>query len=1838
MRDEASSSPLHPEHFDGEQPGDIEGGRANNSTASHMPITKALGFRRDSEQRGWHAIEKAREDFRPSHRVDKRTREDTWIKKSGASRAKYTAGLLSIVLFWPVWMKLITLRYEEPNVAYNIHNSSVGIYLSAPALKADATPSECSVCDASGNIAYDVTVNVTHYEHPKGVTSVSYIQLFASFDTKKPENWYAVSTSKILAGLTKGFNTIDVCGGDDDFYDDDDNDDNSVALNSTSVDDDAPTNKPTPAPAPTYSVESKSCCMGSAGAMYLVACIVESYPDNYDLFDKVTIKSKTLFNDICVAVDGVCGKSCGFASNNPQYCEYDEKGRGTIPAELLIATDDDDEDTSEDDDFENDRYAVVYTDQFRTHDSVYQRLVDSFHVLFISFMTITVISMWISFLPGVGIDPTPPPPTIQNLEEYMNIPREKVTRDSAVLEDRAAEASEEAKRSGGDGNNGGDAAKGDDADGVAADHPLVNVAFSISASEPRMMVLRNLVGKLMAWCKEHKIFLKEKPWNRRKVDDLHPQKIPLDDVIFMDVFQDEGNRVGCYALWDAFSDLVNGTDLKFVEVLADEMRDMAAADKILKSNKMPKEKYIATEWSAEKTGDYIAGKLKGQGIDDKMIEALRDAKFDGKFIMSFEVLTSAENKWASLDKVVDSIVSPETLSDLQKLRMHEVVNGICEDINNYNEAAKESLLEDEILSEAIEGTALKCGCKKEHIEQFKMAWKCYDLLTLLGDQRYWDKNAFEKADMIQVDKMRASRSNPKDGDKSSLLENDMDDFKSIIRDEVQQSMVRKLFEEEKSKNHELVDNESAREQWMDAFLDDRLKDAYVDLSIKLADLKRKFPDGAVKQYKVAEGIAIDEYRSRGKAWQSNLDAVVADKFEGGNNGRPARVKMGTLLKWSKNVKKKDPFDFEVMRKVFGKDAQNATVSAWWRLYRRYGFRKWTKNFDFESDKPIIFQFYERDDDLQQPVSGRSGPAESLPVLESWEVKSNGTVSGALFNGAANLDLPENINGAKIVEDDDQGKPLPQVQQELQKVKLWLQRKSSSKGFKAGQELTAHMQSGKKLKFILGHRKIDEDSMMRLHSMYIARAKPKEYLSAKSRGIVPGVIVRLRHPFEENGEKAYQIDCNQPGMTARQYSRLCYGRVKRVKVGGGKKGLNIGCLNELVRAGTHVELMDCSTLMIAEIKHNAQNGPPSTAEDDDTDLMLESDEYEFRVPIDKVVPLCPSRGKSGGMNHTMDVLDEYLVKNVPALRKGKGTLLFAVFDCRHMGQQGFWDGVIPHFFKYDKKAQGSSALKSSLTINENVCFVQLPQTFAALNLPEDFFDMRNEYGFRMSNTVRSGVGAVTSCGTNAVWNIELLGQTYQRRGHNIIPKRSARGVADELSTELSKRRVLSYRFNTETMIEDTASSHEAVLVGRKSVYHFQRDVLGARKVAADYLAAVFRWSQGAVQLFCTAYLNCPKFPCFQKNSLEWAPSGEKKRHCFEKYIYEPIRDAWWPWIMLFSYVAPIVIMVANLQMVDVNQEIPIDWSGRKWCNGLFAPNPSLYDDVTADSRCHRVNFAVLSLLYNYWFFAYVFWMLLIAILAVNSRIVATFSILLENTTYFFNAMSAFFWVFLPCYMSITGTIPFRYDAAMLTFGGLWLEVCTWVLLVEIKSWAPPDPKGSVAPPDIALMRAQQMYFIVAPLHIYAIITGCKSGFGVRFLDRDNSAWNSFQNTTSLTIAKVWVLTLMLGLSVSVIWAIVNLIFYDGFKIELIIGFSTASLILSLIYEPVLAIFYNKEMTANKLRTHDKSLWVTITRAICGKHVLITPKHIYVIFWGTLFGVAVYTNPDGVFHQRWWPRKL
>ena len=215
------------------------------------------------------------------------------------------------------------------------------------------------------------------------------------------------------------------------------------------------------------------------------------------------------------------------------------------------------------------------------------------------------------------------------------------------------------------------------------------------------------------------------------------------------------------------------------------------------------------------------------------------------------------------------------------------------------------------------------------------------------------------------------------------------------------------------------------------------------------------------------------------------------------------------------------------------------------------------------------------------------------------------------------------------------------------------------------------------------------------------------------------------------------------------------------------------------------------------------------------------------------------------------------------------------------------------------------------------------------------------------------------------NLLSVTQLEEKRPFLINEEKAVVEAAQDEIESIYGRRIVKYRFNTDTMIEDTASSHAAVLEGRKSIYHFERLVIGARKGAADYLAAIYRWSKGAVQLMCTSYLECPDFGnenglakcCAKYNipascccwrqccgrpkkvrmkseaiDLPGAKWCEKTFNCFPKYcngccfknfcakgsclqklyfeFFWPIFEAWWPWIFLAIFVVPIIAVSSS----------------------------------------------------------------------------------------------------------------------------------------------------------------------------------------------------------------------------------------------------------------------------------------------------------------------------------------
>mmetsp|Transcript_8245 Transcript_8245/g.25499 ORF Transcript_8245/g.25499 Transcript_8245/m.25499 type:complete len:1624 (-) Transcript_8245:637-5508(-) len=707
--------------------------------------------------------------------------------------------------------------------------------------------------------------------------------------------------------------------------------------------------------------------------------------------------------------------------------------------------------------------------------------------------------------------------------------------------------------------------------------------------------------------------------------------------------------------------------------------------------------------------------------------------------------------------------------------------------------------------------------------------------------------------------------------------------------------------------------------------------------------------------------------------------------------------------------------------------------------------------------------------------------------------------------------------------------------------------------------------------------------------YSARANPEDLKvqlapTRNIRGIKPGVFVRLKEAADDStGDRYALLGLKQ---LQRSEARRCHARVVRIFRGKRKHD------HRKVR---YVKLRECTPELLKAIPKSwlaCDGRMPEIAEwdeddDDDEDEGLPPSRYDARrkrdieganrglkgyrppvgagayeneeaiVPYEVLQPLRESRGKAGGMNHAMEIINHYLRHHsstfelIKHRRKGAmppgrvynrnkvdAHLLFAIMDCRHMGQKGFWDAVIPYFYTYKhiKNPWGRQ-----LEIDSSVAFVQLPQTFTALSLEADIFDMRNEYAFRLANNLRNGVGAITSCGTNAVWNYDIR---YQENP-------------------------LEHRFNEDTMIEDTASSHDVIIEGRKGVYHFQRLVLGARKGTTDYLAAVFRWSRGAVQLAWTTF-------------------------------YFPRSGYVWPWLSILVHVAPIVGTVVWLQMqkLDECHQTPL---AARW--GILPCRVGPVIGIAADPV----------------FVFYFIWMTSLCILSYWWSRLPALIVMFENITYFFNSISAFFWLMLPAYMCIARNgLPPILDTQVVTVGGLWFQIANSLLIGHIRDWSPLE--NGKPPSNQSLLRAQQMFFVNAPLHILAMFFGMRDGFAIIFLGKDASRWASFDNKMAIIAVKMWALAMICSLLCSIGIGIWNMVENDETAEEQgarLIGISMSFIILYLIETPVRAMFFFSRVVRQK----EKESWSDkFTKAVFGEKSIISPDVFYLLLWTTLIFIS------------------
>ena len=108
----------------------------------------------------------------------------------------------------------------------------------------------------------------------------------------------------------------------------------------------------------------------------------------------------------------------------------------------------------------------------------------------------------------------------------------------------------------------------------------------------------------------------------------------------------------------------------------------------------------------------------------------------------------------------------------------------------------------------------------------------------------------------------------------------------------------------------------------------------------------------------------------------------------------------------------------------------------------------------------------------------------------------------------------------------------------------------------------------------------------------------------------------------------------------------------------------------------------------------------------------------------------------------------------------------------------------------------------------------------------------------------------------------------------------------------------------------------------------------------------------------------------------------------------------------------------------------------------------------------------------------------------------------------------------------------------------------------------------------------MFFVTAPLHTLAIFQGTQDSWKILFAAKDASRWASFDSINAITTAKLWVLTMMVMLSSSVVVGLVRIGTakkpFD--EIERWLGVVMSFVFLSLTAVPSAAMFFHKRVTS------------------------------------------------------------
>jgi len=278
------------------------------------------------------------------------------------------------------------------------------------------------------------------------------------------------------------------------------------------------------------------------------------------------------------------------------------------------------------------------------------------------------------------------------------------------------------------------------------------------------------------------------------------------------------------------------------------------------------------------------------------------------------------------------------------------------------------------------------------------------------------------------------------------------------------------------------------------------------------------------------------------------------------------------------------------------------------------------------------------------------------------------------------------------------------------------------------------------------------------------------------------------------------------------------------------------------------------------------------------------------------------------------------------------------------------------------------------------------------------------------------------------------------------------------------------FEEATKIEDTATSHRLISEGKHSIYLNNQErpaCMGIAKDGPNYLAAVERWTEGAVQLF---WLTLFRGPC--------------RRRLFASMSY------FYVWLFLI-----VSLIIFKPQVICKKGTI----LGDVFC----LPSVNAYLDHKASWWSYEEEWrlsaeqAYLQLVENTIFVVAFIILNFAATLCLDwGRLMRTI-VVFDNMTNYVAGQCGIFWMFLSVYVALGFESPFTYNSFDLVCWFFFMTLARWGLFYGAKM------QGSAS--SFAIWRSQQAYVIGCPNQIFAMIQGTKAAWDIMRHEVDKSWW-------------------------------------------------------------------------------------------------------------------------------------